>query len=307
MSLTTETTTKQITVPGETVVYTRRFEQEIIKLLDRNTAVGRRNHEVFRDWVDLSLASLEMLPAHAQAIANERRLAEDPEPVKELWKRLNSYYRREPYMENFAKAFGLLLQSTQGTNGPRYADTIGNIYMQFAYPNPGTGQYFTPFEVASMMAQMHEVADTVHERIKEAIAKDPLAQAMTLAGIALPESENGVKYFLEKVFPSCMEHYKPVTVCDPTVGSGVMLLAVASTLPQWMVHYGFVQFYGMDLDEICVKMAKINCLLYGLNGCGLKAQISLSGRPQTSEPEPQPQPWQEPADFPVGQMTLELA
>ena len=47
-----------------------------------------------------------------------------------------------------------------------------------------------------------------------------------------------------------------------------MLLAAASTLPEWAVKLGLVRFTGQDIDQTCVRMASINCMLYGLNGYG---------------------------------------
>jgi len=34
------------------------------------------------------------------------------------------------------------------------------------------------------------------------------------------------------------------------------------------VHYGWVQFYGIDIDPVCVQMCRLNCELYGLNAWG---------------------------------------
>jgi hypothetical protein len=72
----------------------------------------------------------------------------------------------------------------------------------------------------------------------------------------------------------------------PTLRSGIMLLAHASTLPAWMVQMGLVQYHGMDIDRTCVQMARINCKLYGLNGWGLKCALELSQTELASLPEP---------------------
>lgn len=49
------------------------------------------------------------------------------------------------------------------------------------------------------------------------------------------------------------------TVCDPTCGSGRMLLAAAKI-------NRYMRFYGADLDITCCKMALINTLLNSLQG-----------------------------------------
>ena len=70
---------------------------------------------------------------------------------------------------------------------------------------------------------------------------------------------------------------------DCCCGSGVIFLAAASTLPQWMVQLGLVQFYGADIDETCVKMARLNCMLYGMNGYGLKCTLDITDKQITAQ------------------------
>ena len=78
-----------------------------------------------------------------------------------------------------------------------------------------------------------------------------------------------------------LPYYKPITVCDPCLGSGRMLLAAAACYPAWAVQLGLVQFFGADIDPVCAQMARINVLLYGLNGTGLRyAQILAEANPE---------------------------
>lgn len=125
----------------------------------------------------------------------------------------------------------------------------------------------------------------VHERLKAAIEKSPIAQAFLVAGCVL-EGQEALDWFLTRVVPAAIEHYEPVTVNDPCVGSGILLLAHASTLPPWMVQMGLVQYYGCDIDPLCVSMARVNCKLYGLNGFGLKCALELSQAELAALPEP---------------------
>ena len=158
--------------------------------------------------------------------------------------------------------------------------------MSWGYPSSSIGQFFTPWNVARMMAEM--VSDggaEVHTRLKAAIEKSPLAQAFLVAGCVL-EGQEAFDWYISRVVPAAIEHYEPVRVCDPCVGSGILLLAHASTLPAWMVQMGLVQYYGCDIDLLCVRMARVNFKLYGLNGFGLKCALELSQSELAALPEP---------------------
>jgi methylase of polypeptide subunit release factors len=53
---------------------------------------------------------------------------------------------------------------------------------------------------------------------------------------------------------------EPFTVADVCCGSGVMLLAAAKQFPRWSIDSGLVQFYGVDIDPLCVEMCRLNML-----------------------------------------------
>ncbi len=64
---------------------------------------------------------------------------------------------------------------------------------------------------------------------------------------------------LEKFTPE-----RPMTICDPACGSGILLLAAASVLPREFIDQGRVAFFGVDINPTCVKMARLNMMMYGL-------------------------------------------
>lgn len=83
------------------------------------------------------------------------------------------------------------------------------------------------------------------------------------------------KWVAEKfLHGEALKRFEPVTVYDCCCGSGTMLLAVAEIMPQWMINYNLVQFYGQDIDYHCVLMARINFMLFGLNGYAGKMAIA---------------------------------
>lgn len=81
-------------------------------------------------------------------------------------------------------------------------------------------------------------------------------------------------WLVSHVLPYIIPHFDPITVIDHACGSGALLLAAASHFPDYAVKMGLVQFYGIDIDPICTKMAQINIVLHGLNGTGSLAYWS---------------------------------
>lgn len=104
--------------------------------------------------------------------------------------------------------------------------------------------------------------------------------AVLLAGLLIPETDTDAHndWFFNRMIPAALssEHFKPITVCDPTVGSGRMLLAAALEFPPWAVQKGIVQFYGQDIDYSCYLMTSINVMLYGLNSYGIRLELAVS-------------------------------
>lgn len=274
-------------------------ESEIIKRLERNTACGRRQHQVFEDWLEIVEHSLCMIPAHAAAIRDTGKPADDPPHVAHAWKRLREQYPNPSYFTHFSEAYAILMNSTAEPDGSiHWGDAVGNIYMQFGHPNTHAGQYFTPWDLAKMMGMMTcgNLAELVASRVSEALA--PVADVFPVSN--LEDKPHLLRFVAERFLPSHAERFQPVTVNDPACGSGVMLLAAASSAPHWMSAAGLVQYFGMDLDATCVRMCRINMMLYGLNGFGIKcwAEMPTSKAPpqiaahveavKTEEAKPEP-------------------
>jgi hypothetical protein len=260
---------------------------DIIRILDKNTSSGYRPDDVFSDWLELVEATLEALPAHAQAVAVTGQLAEDIPETQALFARMRSRYRDSICFQRFSEAFHLLL-GTIDPGAPE--DVLGQIYMAYGYPNAWAGQFFTPLPVARLMAQMtigrEDIEAEIHRRVRAAIEKSPLAEAMLIASVIVQDPERAFDWYIGRLIPACIEHYEPITICDPCCGSGVMFLAAASCIPAWAIGLGLVQFYGTDIDAGCVRMARINCLLHGLNGHGIKWAMSLTELERKSLSEP---------------------
>lgn len=260
------------------------YKKQIIKTLESITSSGISSYDIFDDFLNLALDSLERLPDHVRAIKQTGKPAEDTEEVQKRFQRLRDRYKKPVYFERFAEALGYLILSAEDD----WNDTIGDVYMEFGISNKHSGQFFTPFHLAKLMADMttDDLPTMVHERIKAACRENPLAQAMLIAGMGIEDPAQAEDWFFNKVLPSVAPDVGPVTVNDPACGSGVMFLAVASDVPRWMLDWNLVQFYGMDIDQTCVNMTRLNLMLHGMNGFSIKCALALSEAELGSIPNP---------------------
>lgn len=125
-------------------------KNEIVRLLQANTG-ERRLLTVWQEWVEMVALSLRnSCDLHGREEREARYLA------------LAGRYSAEQ-MGRFAGALGALVQSFE-TLG--YADVLGDTYGQLELTNEGRGQFFTPYSVSRMMAQiaLQDVADGVAEK-----------------------------------------------------------------------------------------------------------------------------------------------
>lgn len=107
-------------------------------------------------------------------------------------------------------------------------DILGDIYMKLNLGGHWKGQYFTPSNVAELMSQITISREEASEQIKE-------------------------------------QGY--ISLTDPCVGAGVMLLAGAKRIRDMGFDYhSQVLYVGQDVDKIVAQMAYIQLSLNGLYG-----------------------------------------
>jgi hypothetical protein len=112
-----------------------------------------------------------------------------------------------------------------------FRDILGEIFMRLDVKSVAAGQFFTPMSIAEMMARLQ---------------------------------------FNREDFQRLVEEKGVVTVCDPAVGSGVMLLAFAKIVHGEFGRWGTskLRLYGQDIDIRCVNMCRIQIRMNGLDAFG---------------------------------------
>lgn len=265
----------------------KNYTDEVVKCLEEvKYLTGRRSHQIFEDFLETLDTLLDQLPAHLQARQETGAWAPVPPEVRARLNLVRTNYRPDDYRKVivlFSEAIACIIESPLkgslwrggderwGDYGP---DALGGSHMVFANSEPGwRGQYFTSWDTAQMHAalifQEKKGHDLVMERIWEALEHpdNQVGQILVMTGLVLPPtSPQTAKIFREMLLPALAGFYKPITIYDPTVGSGVLLLAAAARFPEWAVKLNLIQLYGQDLDRQCWLMARNNCRLWGLNG-----------------------------------------
>lgn len=149
-------------------------------------------------------------------------------------RRKEAYERREKQYERSIKALGgvdipaqMLGIITMALEENPNQDFLGNLYMNLNLGSHWHGQFFTPYNVCELMAKM-QIGDGCRAEIES-------------------------KGYL--------------SVCDPCVGAGAMLIAAATAFRECKVNYHTsVLFIGQDIDPVVAKMAYIQLSLLGCPG-----------------------------------------
>lgn len=181
------------------------------KLLTANTSSGqRRLAQVFSDFCELAaLALRNSVDRHGRAEREARYLEV-----------IGNYSPEE------ARRFAELLARLTLEFQAGFSDVLGRLYMSLELGNGGLGQFFTPYDISLLTAQLS--LDDCSERFEEA-------------------KRAGRDY---------------LTVHEPACGSGGMVIATAKTLQDAGINYQHsMHVTAQDLDITAVHMTYIQLSL----------------------------------------------
>lgn len=196
----------------------------VIKILESFRPLHRL-HRVWEDFVGSAACAI------SSAVEPARRDAREAEYAK-----IQARYSPEE-MAKFSQCLAHVAMALED----RYQDFLGSLYMGLDLGNAGTGQFFTPYEVSLLMAQMlhgqRDLAEWVRER----------------SGF--------------------------ITMNDPCVGGGAMLIAAAEQFrDQGLPTHRTLHVTGVDIDRTAVQMSYIQLSLLNVPAIVLHGN-SLSPEP----------------------------
>jgi len=113
------------------------FQKEFVKLLQAN-AYRHRPHEVFRDFCEMCALAFSNVVDLAQYAKREARYLD-------IVKR---------YTPEEARRFPAMREAVVNSLECGFSDTLGQLFMALELGNHWKGQFFTPYDVALMMAKM---------------------------------------------------------------------------------------------------------------------------------------------------------
>ena len=187
------------------------INKEIVRLF-QSFGAAYRVADLFRDFVEVA------------AIVLINQYAFDNRWVQ----RENRYHEiRKQYSESdfkrFAEILGLLIVETHNHREQGlFADILGCLYMDLGLGNPDSGQYFTPYNISKLMA------DIVNQDLAEKLKTEP---------------------FVSVLEPTCGSGANLIAFAENVCGAGYTPAR----------HMAAV---GVDIDALCVWMCFIQCQLY---------------------------------------------
>lgn len=271
---------------------------------------------VLEDWTGMLEAALQLYADNARTYALTGHFIDDPPEVKETYRRARERYLKatETYPATyremqvaFSQTFALLLAAAgpdlswyaaQATLSP---DIIGQAYLACLGLGKAWWPYFPPWPAALKVARA--AIPNGEELACQVLVQAHLAyREARPADYIHPEPGDLFEQWFTEILPYC----EPIIIGPNLIDSGVMMLAAAAQFPPWALKDGLIMFYPKSGQPQLERLARINGMLYGLNGYELEMvravqDIAGSLQQQPASPYPQPTfyvPDAEPANLP---------
>jgi len=90
-----------------------------------------------------------------------------------------------------------------------------------------------------------------------------------------------------------LPYCQPLVIGPAVIDSGTMMLALAARFPAWAVKNGLVRLYPDSGQPHLNRLARINAMLYGLNGYELelaRTVQAIAAHWEQRSPAPEPHP-----------------
>lgn len=159
-------------------------KQEFIKLFS-NIAKYHHRYKVWSDFISMSAYSLY------NAYANNDQIEQD-------YLKISAQYKNEDLLA-MSKLLALVVKGLE----EEYQDFLGSVYMDLELGNSATGQFFTPYCVSKMMAQMSVPKDLKPGRVIK-LHEPAAGSGGCIIAVADVIKDLGVNP-QEKLFVSCIE------------------------------------------------------------------------------------------------------
>lgn len=121
------------------------FKKEIAKTI-RSLSGSKSPYDVFCDWIALMALSM----VNAPCMIHDRVWHDREKQYMDIVKK----YEREEF-----EKFGYMFYLLTGAFEERFSDWLGEIYMESGCGNKNTGQFFTPFNVSQLTANLSLLDD----------------------------------------------------------------------------------------------------------------------------------------------------
>lgn len=215
----------------------RQFEKKFTSLISN---CNKNRYEVFRDWAYVAAITCHQSPVNLGIL-----------PKDETYDRFENLYleRVKKYDRDSLQVFAEMFAIVQLALNEHKTDFIGQLHQELSVGwQKDKGQFFTPYAVAKVTAQMILNKESVDRLIKK-------------------------------------KGY--VIVGEPTVGAGSFLIAAAEVIEELGYDpRKNMYFEGTDIDQLCCDMTYIQMSVLGIPGFVIHGN-TLSMEVWESRPTPQ--------------------